>query len=170
MMKARPFLAGLSASASECSLLPGLLDLTGLAGLRLGALLLGLSLFGFPLGDRFQGRLGKVNLLIDVIDPVHRDEVMLSAGAEILLRKLDAVLAFQMIDGADVLAVRSQYLHVFVNLMMVHGKILLVEQNVRAILNFPRNSCIAIQLLDREQDGSEPPRFSRRLRNKTCKS
>ena len=58
----------------------------------------------------------QVHMRVDVVDPVHRDEVVLALGGGVLLGQLDAVLAFYVVDGADVLPIGSQHFHVFVDI------------------------------------------------------
>jgi hypothetical protein len=55
---------------------------------------------------------------IDMIDPRHRNEMMLPVGRTVL-GELDLVAAFQVIDLADVLAVEIDHIHMFLNLRNV---------------------------------------------------
>jgi len=52
---------------------------------------------------------------IDVVDPIHRQEPMLAVGRRIAPGELDGVGSFDTVDGADVNAIRSDDLHVFLN-------------------------------------------------------
>jgi len=56
-----------------------------------------------------------VDVLVHVIDPRKRNEVMLAAGVRIVLRQLDLIPAFQMVHGADVHAVRTEDFHMFLD-------------------------------------------------------
>jgi hypothetical protein len=57
-----------------------------------------------------------MNVLIDVIDPRHRNEVMMLAVRRTLLGKFDFVGTFEMIDLADGFLVRRNDIHVFPDL------------------------------------------------------
>src|SRR5206468_12206506 len=47
-------------------------------------------------------------VLVDTVDPGQRDQMVLPAGFRIAYRELDVAGTFQMIHGADVLAVGTQ--------------------------------------------------------------
>jgi len=53
-----------------------------------------------------------VDLVVDVIDPGQRNEVVLQAGAEIELGKFD-VLSKDVVHLAEMMAVRAHHFHVF---------------------------------------------------------
>src|SRR5690606_2263160 len=56
-----------------------------------------------------------MDVAVDMVDPVQRNEVMLPAGLGVVLGQLDLVLAFDVIDGSDMLAIRAEYFHVFLD-------------------------------------------------------
>src|ERR1700726_96550 len=56
-----------------------------------------------------------MDLLIHVIDPFDRDEMMLAAGLRIVLARYDAVGSLQMVDGTNMLAVQAHNFHVLLN-------------------------------------------------------
>jgi hypothetical protein len=57
-----------------------------------------------------------MNVLIDVVDPGHRNEMMVLAIRRALFGELDFVGAVEMIDLADSLLVRRNDVHVFFDL------------------------------------------------------
>src|SRR5512146_1997456 len=75
-----------------------------------------------PFGDGILGRLLQPNRAVYLGDPVHRDDVMLPAGFGIALGEDDLVRAVQAVDGADVLAVRAEHFHVFLDAFAVHDE------------------------------------------------
>src|SRR5215475_91882 len=60
-------------------------------------------------------RLVEVNLTVHIVDPVDRNEVMMSASFRIVLGQHDAIATFCMVDGSDMFTVRSNHFHVFLN-------------------------------------------------------
>jgi hypothetical protein len=56
-----------------------------------------------------------MDVLVDVIDPGERNEVMLVTGIFVGLRKLHLVGAFHVVDGADVHPVRTHDFHVLMD-------------------------------------------------------
>jgi hypothetical protein len=72
-----------------------------------------------PMGRHIRARLVEMDVLIDVIDPVHRNEVMVLAVGRTLLGQLDLVGAIEMIDFPDGLSVGRNDVHVFPDLRNV---------------------------------------------------
>jgi hypothetical protein len=58
----------------------------------------------------------EVDVLINVVDPRHRDKVMMLAIGRTLFGQLDLVGSFQMVDFSDRLLVRRDNVHVFPDL------------------------------------------------------
>jgi hypothetical protein len=56
-----------------------------------------------------------MDLLVHVIDPIDRDEMMPAAGFRIVLAQYDAVGSLQVVDGTNVLAVQAHNFHVLLN-------------------------------------------------------
>ena len=56
-----------------------------------------------------------MDLLVHVVDPIDRDEVLPPAGFRIVLAQYDAVSSLQVVDGTDVFAVQAQNFHVLLN-------------------------------------------------------
>jgi len=69
-----------------------------------------------PVRGHIRARFVEVDMLIDVVDPRHRDEVMMLAIRRALLGQLDLVGSFQMVDFSDCLLVRRDDVHVFLDL------------------------------------------------------
>jgi hypothetical protein len=63
-----------------------------------------------------------MDVLVDVVDPGQRNQVMLTAGFRIAFRQLDVAGTFQVIHGADVLAVGTQDFHVFLDVSFVEHR------------------------------------------------
>jgi hypothetical protein len=57
-----------------------------------------------------------MDVLIDVVDPGHRNEVMMLPVRRTLFGQLDLVGAFQMVDFADRFLVRRDDVHMFPDL------------------------------------------------------
>ena len=57
-----------------------------------------------------------MDVLIDVVDPRHRDKVMMLAIGRTLLGQLDLVGSFQMVDFSDRLLIRRNDVHMFPDL------------------------------------------------------
>ena len=57
-----------------------------------------------------------MDVLIDVVDPRHRDKVMMLAIRRALLGQLDLVGSLEMVDFSDRLPVRRDDVHVFLDL------------------------------------------------------
>jgi hypothetical protein len=75
-----------------------------------------------PLLHHLAARLVKMDVRVDMIDPVGGNEVMLAAGIRVVLGQLDAIGTLKMIDGADMLAVRTDDFHVLANILcFCHG-------------------------------------------------
>src|SRR5262249_24347667 len=70
---------------------------------------------GLPLLHGRRARLVEVNLVIDVIHPIDRDDVMLPAGSRIVLGQQDAIGALHVIDRTNMLVVRADYFHMILN-------------------------------------------------------
>src|SRR5262249_39603531 len=60
---------------------------------------------GLPARLRLGAGLLEVDVLVHVIDPCQRNEVVLAAGIRVILRQLDLIPAFQMVHRADVHAI-----------------------------------------------------------------
>jgi hypothetical protein len=56
-----------------------------------------------------------MDLLVHVIDPIDRDEVLPAARFRIVLAQYDAVGGLQVVDGANVVAVQAHNFHVLLN-------------------------------------------------------
>jgi hypothetical protein len=54
-----------------------------------------------PLQHRFLRRLIEVNLAVYVLDPIDRDEMMMTTGFRVVLGQDNAVVAFLVIDRSD---------------------------------------------------------------------
>jgi hypothetical protein len=67
---------------------------------------------GFPARLRLGTRLLQMNLVIDVIDPGERNEMMLIARIRVVLSQLYQIAAFQVIYGSHVDAIASNDFHV----------------------------------------------------------
>lgn len=59
-----------------------------------------------PVRSHIRARLIEMNVLIDVVDPGHRNEVVVLSVRRTLLGQLDLVGSFQMVDLAHRLLVR----------------------------------------------------------------
>jgi len=55
----------------------------------------------------------QMNVLIDVVDPCQRDEVMMLAVGRALFGQLDLVGSIHVVDLADRLSIRRDDVHVF---------------------------------------------------------
>ena len=65
-------------------------------------------------------------VLIDMVDPCERNEVMVLSVGRTLLGQFDLVGSFQMVDLADRLSIRRDDVHVFLDLRSIdHGEYLL---------------------------------------------
>jgi len=71
------------------------------------------------MGRHIRTRLIEMDVLIDVIDPSHRNEVMVLAVGRTLLGQLDFVGAIEMIDFPYGLSVGRNDVHVFPDLLNV---------------------------------------------------
>src|SRR5262249_18899153 len=56
-----------------------------------------------------------MDLLVHVIDPIDRDEVLLAARFRIVLAQYDTVGGLQVVDRANVFAVQAHNFHVLLN-------------------------------------------------------
>src|SRR5437588_8278498 len=56
-----------------------------------------------------------MHLLVHVIDPIDRDEVLPAARFRIVLAQYDAVGSLQVVDGTNVFAVQAHNFNVFLN-------------------------------------------------------
>jgi hypothetical protein len=56
-----------------------------------------------------------MDVLVDMVDPSHGNEVVFAVGS-IALCQLDLVLAIEMIDIANLLSVRADHVHTFLDL------------------------------------------------------
>ena len=68
-----------------------------------------------PLRHRFLRRLIEVNLAVNVLNPMNRDKMAMTAGFRVVFGQDDAIVAFLVVDGANMFAVRPNHFHVFVN-------------------------------------------------------
>jgi len=69
-----------------------------------------------PVRSHIRARSVEVDMLIDVVDPRHRNEVMMLAIRRTLFGQLDLVGSFQMVDLSDRLLVRRNDVHMFPDL------------------------------------------------------
>ena len=69
----------------------------------------------FPARLRLGAGLLEVHVLVDMVDPRERNKMMLAVRIGVGLRQLHLILAFKMVHGADVHAVGTENLHVFLN-------------------------------------------------------
>jgi hypothetical protein len=67
-----------------------------------------------PLQHRFLRRLIEVNLAVNVLDPINRDEMTMTAGFRVVFGQDDSIVTFLMVDRANMFAVRSNHFHLFV--------------------------------------------------------
>src|SRR5438105_2824546 len=56
-----------------------------------------------------------MDMLVDMIDPRQRDEMVLAARLRIVLGQLDHIPALQTVNGANVPAIGTEHLHVFLD-------------------------------------------------------
>jgi len=56
-----------------------------------------------------------MNLLVHVIDPIDRDEVLLPARFRIVLAQYDAISSLQVVDSTNVFAVQAHDFHALLN-------------------------------------------------------
>ena len=56
-----------------------------------------------------------MDLLVHVIDPIDRDEMLPAASFRIVLAQYDAVGSLQVVEGTNVLAVQAHNFHVLLN-------------------------------------------------------
>ena len=82
------------------------------------------SSFVLPVRRDVSTRLVQMNVLIDMIDPRDRDEVVMFAVGGALFGQLDLVGAIEVIDLADRLPVGGNDIHVFFDLRRVRHSIL----------------------------------------------
>ena len=66
-----------------------------------------------PVRGHVGARFVQMDVLVDVVDPRQRDEVMVLPIRRTLLGQLDLVGSFQMVDLADRLLVRRDDVHMF---------------------------------------------------------
>ena len=69
-----------------------------------------------PVRGHVRARFVEMHVLIDVIDPRHRNEVMVLAIGRTLLCQLDLVGSFEMVDLSDRLFVGGDDIHMFPDL------------------------------------------------------
>jgi hypothetical protein len=69
-----------------------------------------------PVRGHVGARFVQVDVLIDVVDPRQRYEVMVLPIRRTLFGQLDLVGSFEMVDLADRLSVRRNDVHVFPNI------------------------------------------------------
>jgi hypothetical protein len=63
-----------------------------------------------------------MDVLVNVVHPIGRDEMVFPAGLGVRLCELDLVGTFQVIHGSDMLTVGSQDFHVFLDIALIeHG-------------------------------------------------
>jgi hypothetical protein len=75
-----------------------------------------------PVGGDVGASLIEMHVLIDVVDPGERNEVMMLTVRRTLLRQLDLVRTVQMIDFSDHLSIGRNHVHVFLDFQNVcHG-------------------------------------------------
>jgi hypothetical protein len=73
------------------------------------ACVVGVRSGGLPISHRIHTVLGQMDVRIDVIDPGHREQVMLPVRA-VVLGQFDQV-AFDVINDTDLLAARRDHIH-----------------------------------------------------------
>src|SRR5205807_2679966 len=73
-----------------------------------------------PVGGHLSAGLVEVDVLIDMIDPGHRNEVMVCAIRRTLFGQLDLVGPLEMVDLPDRPPVRRDDVHVFLDLGDIH--------------------------------------------------
>jgi hypothetical protein len=56
-----------------------------------------------------------MNLLVHVIDPIDRDEVLLPARFRIVLAQYNAIGSLQVVDSTNVFAVQADDFHALLN-------------------------------------------------------
>jgi hypothetical protein len=77
-----------------------------------------------PLRLHVLRRLVEMDMLVDMVNPSHGNEVVFPVGS-IALRQLDLVLAIDMIDVADLLSIRGDQVHMLLDLRCRgHGSLL----------------------------------------------
>jgi hypothetical protein len=70
---------------------------------------------GLPPRHCLGANLLEMDLLVDVIDPRERDEMVLAAGLRIILRELDRIPAFQTVHDTDVDAIGTEHFHMLLD-------------------------------------------------------
>src|SRR6187399_730942 len=68
-----------------------------------------------PARLRFGAGLLEMHVVVHVIDPGERNEVMLAAGVRVVLGELHQIPTFQMIHRSDMNAVGTEHFHVFLD-------------------------------------------------------
>src|SRR5450432_1714838 len=68
-----------------------------------------------PLRLHILRRLVEMDVLVDMVDPSHWNEVVFPVGS-IALCQLDLVFAIEMVDHADLLSIRGDHVHMFLDL------------------------------------------------------
>ena len=56
-----------------------------------------------------------MDLLVHIIDPIDRDEVLPAARFRIVLAQYDAIGILQVVDGTNVFAVQAHNFHILLN-------------------------------------------------------
>jgi hypothetical protein len=69
-----------------------------------------------PVRSYIRTRSIEVYVLIDMVDPRHRNEVMVLAVGRALFGQLDLVGAFEVVDLSDRLSIRRDNVHLFLDL------------------------------------------------------
>jgi hypothetical protein len=69
-----------------------------------------------PVRRYIRARFIEMDVLVDVVDPRHRNEVMVLAVGRTLLCQLDLVGSFEMVDFSDRLPVGRDDVHMFPDL------------------------------------------------------
>jgi hypothetical protein len=72
-----------------------------------------------PMRGHVRARFVKVDMLVDMIDPRYRNEVMMLTVRRALFGQLDLVGAFEMVDLPDRFAVRRNDIHVLLDLRRI---------------------------------------------------
>jgi hypothetical protein len=68
-----------------------------------------------PMRRHIRARFIEVHMLIDMVDPGYRDEVMMLAIGRALFGQLDLVGTLEMIDLSDGLSIRRNDVHMFLD-------------------------------------------------------
>src|SRR4051812_23661720 len=89
------------------------------SGLRRALRKISSTLAVLPVRGDVGARLVEMDMLVDMIDPGHRNEMMMLTVRRALLGQLDLVGAFEMVDLPDRFAVRRNDIHVLLDLRCI---------------------------------------------------